>query len=284
MARTIARLRKAKTGPTGLVSVDAPGLIKCEVAPSSIDRLENILNGIVAAAASQGFRLAVDGGSARFAGEEESLDFSVLESVRHVKHELTDRERAEEEKWTRRQERARLGNEWNEIFFSRPTFPEWDYLPTGQLSFEFKRVYDWSGSSPRRSFRDAKVQRLENMASDIAVGLAVLAATKRAERLRREEEQRRAEEQRRLRERALRAMHVEERRTAALETVLAEAEQLERLRRLLGVLGKAAGEAADPRVAEFVRWAESSSREPGGRARGGGTRPTIRASALVRRG
>lgn len=39
--RTVARLRKAKTGPvTGLASVELPGIIKVEVAPASADRLE----------------------------------------------------------------------------------------------------------------------------------------------------------------------------------------------------------------------------------------------------
>ena len=254
--RTIARLRKAKPGSTGLVSVATAGLIKCEVAPSSVERLERILNGIVAAAGQQGFRVDGKGEWAKFAGEDESVAFSIAETVKRVKHELTEKERAEEEKWNRKRERARLRNEWNEVFFSRPRFREWDYHPTGLLSFEFEHVFAWRGISPRRSFRDARVQRLENMASDIAVGLAVLAATKKADRLRRQEEQRSAEEQRRLRELALRAKHIEERRTAALETILTEVEQVDRLRRLLGALREAAGEKADPRVAEFVRWAE----------------------------
>jgi hypothetical protein len=272
--RTVARLRKAKPGPTGLVSVDTVGLIKCDVAPSSIERLARVLNGIVAAAEQQGFRLAGEGGAARFVGEEESIGFSVVEVVKRVKHELTEKELAEEERWRRKQERRRFRNEWDSDYFSRPRFPEWDYLPSGQLSFESEHVYVCSGSSPRRSFRDAKVQRLENMAIDIAVGLAVLAATKKAERLRREEEQRRAEEQRRLRELALRARHVEERRAAALEAILAEVEQVDRLRRLLGALRKAAGEAAGPRVAEFVRWAEAhlAAREAALSAKGLGRR------------
>lgn len=115
----------------------------------------------------------------------------------------------------------------------------------------------WDGPSPRRSFRDGKVQRLENMAGDIAVGVAVLAATKRNQRLQQEERQRREEEQRRLRELALRAEHVEERRAAALEKILEEVEQVGRLSRLLGSLHEWAGEATDPRVREFVRWAQA---------------------------
>lgn len=91
------------------------------------------------------------------------------------------------------------------IFFDKPQFHEWDYHPTGQLSFELEQVYVFGrGSSPRRSFRDAKVQRLENMASDIAVGLAVLAAAKTEQRLKREAEQRRIEEERRRHELAAR--------------------------------------------------------------------------------
>ncbi len=254
--RTIARLRKAKVGPTGLVAVDAAGLIKCEIAPTSIERTEIILNGIVAAAAQQGFRLAVEGGVTRFAGESESVGFSVAEKVKRVKHELTEKERNEEEKWNQKAERRQSRNEWDYVFFSRPRFPEWDFHTTGQLSFEFEHLYIWSGQSPRRSFRDAKVQRLETMTIDIAVGLAVLAAAKTADRERREEEQRRVKEQRRLQELALRAKHVEERRTAALSEIVSELEKIDRLRGLLGRLQQTASGTNDPRVAEFVRWTE----------------------------
>jgi hypothetical protein len=60
-------------------------------------------------------------------------------------------------------------------FLARPRFPEWDYHPASGLSFEFE-LYVLGGSAPRRSFRDARIQRLANMVSEIAVGLAVLAA------------------------------------------------------------------------------------------------------------
>lgn len=70
-----------------------------------------------------------------------------------------------------------------DVFFYRPRFPDWDYHPTGQLSLEFESVYLFGGTAPRRSFRDAKIQRLETMASEIAVSLAVLAAAKTQQRL-----------------------------------------------------------------------------------------------------
>jgi hypothetical protein len=254
--RTIERLGKAKPGPTGLALVEAAGLIKCEVAPSSVERLASILHGIVAAASQQGFRIISEGGVAKFVGGEESVAFSIIEKTTRVKHELTEQERAAEETWHRKVERRRHRNEWDEIYFSRPTFPEWDYHPTGQLWFEFEHVYVWNGPSPRRSFRDAKVQRLENMASDIGVGLAVLAAAKTAQRLRAEAEQRRIEEERRLRELALRARHIEERRASALGAILVEIEEGDRLRLLLGSIRETVGDDAAPRVTEFLRWAE----------------------------
>jgi hypothetical protein len=237
------------------VSVEGSGLIKCEVAPSSVDRLEAALGSILAAVLQQDFKLAADGGSARFVGEEDSVAFSVSEMVKRVKHELTEKEQAELEKWERKAQRARLGGDWR-IAFSRPTFPEWDYVPTGQLSFELEHIYVWGGSSPRRTFRDAKVQRLEYIGSDIAVGVAVLAATKTADRLRREEQERRREEQRRLRELALHAKHIEERRTSSLEGLLVELEQASRLRRLLEGLRASLRQIPNPRVAEFIRWSE----------------------------
>src|SRR5690606_23808570 len=114
--------------------------------------------------------------------------------------------------------------------------PEWDYHPTGQLSLKFEQVYVVGGPAPRRSFRDAKIQRLENMAGDIAVGLAVLAAAKTQERLRREAEQRRIEEERCRRELAARMKHIEDRRTAGLGAILAELDELDRVRRLITML------------------------------------------------
>ncbi|WP_181592332.1 hypothetical protein [Rhizobium tropici] len=135
-----------------------------------------------------------------------------------------------------------------------PRFPEWDHHPTGQLSFEFEQVYVFRGGVPRRSFRDAKVQRLENMASDIAVGLAVLAAAKTEERLRQEVEQRRIEEERRRRELAARVKHIQDRRTNGLSTLLSELDELDRLRRLIAMLTEEVSAEPSPRLSAFLAW------------------------------
>lgn len=79
------------------------------------------------------------------------------------------------------------------------------------------------------------------MASDIAVGLAVLAAAKTEERLRREVEQRRIEEERRRRELAARVKHIQDRRTTGLSALLSELDELDRLRRLIAMLTESFG-------------------------------------------
>ena len=253
--RTLAWLRKAKPSAIDIVAANGPGLIKCEVATSSIDRLAIALPRIVRGASLQGFELVAGEGSATFKSETETVGFSITETIRREKHVLTDAERAKEEAWERKKDRAARRNSWDDVFFDRPRFPEWDYHPTGQLSFEFEQVYIFRGTAPRRSFRDAKVQRLENMASDIAVGLAVLAAAKTEERLRREAEQRRIEEERRRRELAARIKHVEERRATGLGAILSELDELDRLRRLTAMLTQEVSVEPRPRLSAFLAWA-----------------------------
>lgn len=255
--RTLDRLRKAKPSDIGIVAAGGAGLIKCEVASPSIDRLAIILPRIAHAVSLQGFELVAGDASTQFKSETEVIAFSVTETVRREKHVLTDAERAKEEAWQRKRDRAARLNSWDNVFFDKPQFPEWDFHPTGQLSFELEQVYVFGrGSSPRHSFRDAKVQRLENMASDIAAGLTVLAAAKTEQRLKREAEQRKIEEERRQRELAARIKHIEDRRAAGLGAILAELAELDRLRRLITMLTAEVPAEPAPRLSAFLAWAK----------------------------
>jgi hypothetical protein len=256
--RTIVKLRKEKPSDIGLIVVSEGGLIKCEVAPRSVDRLAVILPRIVRAASLQGFQLVGGGGAAHFKSEIEVIGFSISELVKREKHVLTDAERAKEEAGQRKRDLAARRNGWDSVFFDRPQFPEWDYHPTGQLSFEFEQVYVFGGgTAPRRSFRDAKIQRLENMASEIGVGLAVLAAAKTEQRLRRDAEERRREEERCRRELVERAKHIEDRRIAGLAAILPELDELDRLRQLIAMLTTEVPTEPTPRLSTFLSWARN---------------------------
>lgn len=80
--RTIIKLGKGKPSDIGLVAVGGTGLIKCEVAPQSVDRLSVILLRIIQAASLQGFQLVRGEEGAYFKSESEVIGFSISELVR----------------------------------------------------------------------------------------------------------------------------------------------------------------------------------------------------------
>lgn len=262
--RTVAKLRKTKPAAGSiLVSVEGPGIVRALVGPDSIDRFEQVLNRVVAAAATLGIEFGRGDKGAVFLCDGETIGFSVSEITRREKHVLTEKEKTEQEEWERKRQRywskrsAPRGWDDNDDFVPvfPPRFPEWDYHPTGQLSFELDQHYFWD-ASPRRSFRDAKVQRLELIAGDIAVGAAVYAAALKADRLRREEEARRREDEQQRRERAARSGHIQKRRVEELDKVLEELAGLERLRGLVSNLRSQLGSESEGRVAAFVEFAD----------------------------
>lgn len=253
--RTIAQLRKEKPSPiNGLVTTEGLNVIKTSVAPASIDRLELALGRIAAAAEALGIKLVRGESSATFHCDGETIDFSISEGVRREKHVPTEKEVAEQEAARKRQARRWSNpNRWHDddLDLSFLRGPQWDYHPTGLLALELEQSYLLGGTA-RRSFKDAKVQRIENMASDIAVGIAVLAAAKKDDRARRDDQARQREEERRLRELALRKAHVIERRNKALDDVLEEIASLDRLRKLVANLSSKEMSEATGRVAEFM--------------------------------
>ncbi len=205
-----------------------------------------------------GIKLARGENTAAFTCEAETVGFSISEGVRREKHVPTEKEIAEQE--AARKRRAKRWNNpgsWDDEDFSFSSLrgPEWDYHPTGLLAFELEQSY-LLGGSPRRSFKDAKVQRLENMASDIAVGIAVLAAAKKDDRVRRDEQARQQAEAQHQRELALRKNHIAERRGKALDEVLEEMASLDRLRRLVANLRGEEISGSTGRVVGFLELAE----------------------------
>ncbi|KFG90030.1 hypothetical protein BV98_002203 [Sphingobium herbicidovorans NBRC 16415] len=259
--RTIAQLIRAKPNEmTKLAKVEKSGLIKLEVAPESAERLALALNRIAAVCVHMGVRITSTDEAAAFECDGEIISFSVTEGMSREKHVMTAKEEADLAAWEKKQAKRWASKDpWERetlASFSRPRFPEFDYFPTGQLSFELEQRYVRNGS-PRRSFRDGKTQRLENMAADIAVGILVLAAAIKDDRLRREEAARREEEERQRREALQRAKHIEKRRSEGLEQLLEEVGSLDRLRRLVAALKGEQGLAKVGRVGEFVAFAES---------------------------
>lgn len=262
VVETLRALRNA--GPPtlqGVVLVSGPGRVTTEVSPASFDRVELILGRLAAACDALDVDLAADESGAFLKHDDETIRFSISESYRRHKHAPNDFEQAQLEAWEKKHGKILRRGGWDVLSLpDRPRFPEWDYVPTGQLSLEMQAFYIY-GSSPRRSFRDAKIQRLEKMAGDIVVGVHVLAAALREDRLRREAADRQRREAEERRERALRERHVRERRNAALDHLLQEIGELDRLRRLMTALHSELGDRPSGRVREFMMFAKERVHE-----------------------
>ncbi len=254
--KTMQALRKAKPNERGLVSVEKAGLVNIAVAPETLDRAERVLDSIVTASFLQGFKLAKSETGACLVGQNATINFELLEITKRIKHVMTPKELADEERHIRRQGR----DGWNASFLSRTRLHDWDYILTGQLAFELEHVYFKSGMAPRRAFKDGKSQRLENMADEIAVGIAVYAAAIKEKRLQDDEHTRRAEEHQRLREIAQRHNHIEKRRLGELDSILLDIEKAQRLRGLVATLSSTLNDVTEARVSEFVHWANSRLR------------------------
>ena len=262
VAETLRALRNADPPSLqGLVSVAGPGRVKTEVAPASFDRVELVLGRLAAAGQTFDVELAADEKGAFLKRDGETIRFSISETYRRHKHAPTEIEQAQMAAWEKKHEKALRRGGWDVVMLpDLPQFPEWDYVPTGQLSLEMEAPYLY-GASPRRSFRDAKVQRLEKMTGDILVGVHVLAVAIREERLRREADDARRREAEESRERTLRQRYVRERRNAALDQLLQELQELDRLRRLMIALHGELGDRPSGRVGEFMTFAEARLQE-----------------------
>lgn len=80
-----------------------------------------------------------------FICEGETIGFSVSELTGRKKHVLTEKEQAKQADWQRKRDRywaKRSARSWDDDFVPvfPPRFPEWDYYPTGKLSFELDRI------------------------------------------------------------------------------------------------------------------------------------------------
>lgn len=255
VAQSIAKLRTAPVVLEGLVRVSTAGLIPLNVAPASIERVQRSLNLIVAAAHVLGFQLKNKNDKVGFTDGTEHVPFAIEEILDRTKHQPTDKQTAKYESEKMRRMRLLGKTEWDEgdDYWVRPSWPEWDYRPSGRISFAFD-VYVSSASNLRKSFRDGKTQAVETMVPDIAVGLAVIFAAKQEDARRAAEARRKYEEAERRRIEAQRLAYIDEKRSNALNAVFGRLEDRDRLRRLQSQLAEDLKGVDAPRVRELLNW------------------------------
>ncbi|EDL48241.1 hypothetical protein [Erythrobacter sp. SD-21] len=180
------------------------------------------------------------------------------DGIKRLKHDPTPTELAKEEADQKDRERRWKRSGWRPAPASSFTrhWRQWDYTPTGKVTFEFD-IFLRSSSSIRRSFKDAKIQRLENMASEIGIAMAVLSEAKREDQICQEQERKRAMDIEERRLVALRRHHVHNRRLESLERVAARFEKRDRLKTHVKFLSREKGTSLPPRTAKDKEWLEN---------------------------
>src|SRR5579859_1720028 len=185
IAPTARTLRKAKPDKDGVVAASGDDLCGITVGSLSIERVIRILDGLALHLGDRGLKLEPIGQKMRVEQAPDKLFLTLTERVDRQKHVPTEAELAEEDRRNRKRERdIRLGR-WEYGTYERP-YPEYDPVRTGILSVQIENEYV---DGLRRTWGDGKIQRLENMAEDIAGGVVLYLAglkAKRKERVRRE--------------------------------------------------------------------------------------------------
>ena len=107
----------------------------------------------------------------------DELTFTLTERVQTQKHVPTPEEQAKEEKRLAKRERdIRFGIY---SFDNDKAYPEYDYIRTGELGIQITHQYV---SGARRSWKDGKTQKVEDLIDEIAVGIVAYLAGVKARR------------------------------------------------------------------------------------------------------
>lgn len=137
------------------------------------------------------------------------------------------------------------------------TPPRFDYHPTGQLSFRVKTT-TW-GDGSRKTWRDTKTHRLEELLNDVMVGLIRAAEAQRLAIQGRERQHQEWEAERRRRELEERRRQEEQARRQALETESARWTKAVEIRGLVEALQSAAKQrgiqGGNDRLERWLAWA-----------------------------
>jgi hypothetical protein len=242
--QTIKALNKAAADARGAVKTDRVDLIACDVFPSSIDRLQPLLDAISAHANQHGFHIKPGKRAACFSNGSVEIGFTVTEGQRHIP---SHKEKAQLNAWERRGKNTQI---------SYPRIPDWDYFADERLHLELDRPRIDYGANIRGSFNDTRLRRLEAMPEQIAIELAVIAAARAEFLARRAEKQRRVDEKQKRREEGYRREYILQRRRDGVAEILKEAGELELMSAQLAALKQyLKGAPRGPRVTQLVEWA-----------------------------
>lgn len=108
----------------------------------------------------------------------DAITFSLTEQIEKRNHVPTMEELAKEDRLRKKQERDSLRGIWS--FNRERAYPEFDFTRTGQLTIQIAHEYVRGGL--RRTWRDGKHQKLENLTDEIIGGIVTYLSGVKARR------------------------------------------------------------------------------------------------------
>lgn len=251
ITKLVSVLRKTKPDKhSDVVSIKAVGMPEFSASSSETERLILFFDRLVRECDRLDLHFEMNDKEFRVVKAPDALTFSIAEQMKRVPHVLTAAEiKAEEQRRARLARPSRKYNDWEVFDYYRPP-PEFDRVPGGEFMLE---IQGWSDGL-RRTWRDSKTQRLENLAPSIAAGFEAHLVASRA---RREEQERREAERRELerrRELAKARRARETMRESLLRELSRNARKVKELRQWLEDAEAAGAEAASPDVVRMLDW------------------------------
>ncbi len=249
--KRVASTRNAieKSQSADRISVRGRGKFRLLVSPTCGARACEVLNLLVTAAETQGWRLEPTDQGYAIVPDGEIVGFMIEEKLDRVPHVVTAAELKEKAEYERKCALADRGIGYRP--WRAPSIPDHDYVPSGDLVLKFD--HDYAAGGARRIFSDGKRQRLEDLVPTMIEALrrrALAIKARREEDAKWKQEWAEQERQRQDRERQIR---VEGYRITFLQR------QIERKREIDGLSGLIdswqEAESIDPKFAELVEFA-----------------------------
>lgn len=244
-------LRKAKPSDNVIYASNS-NHCGIEVGVASVERTIVILDAIAHGLNQQGLALEPAGTKMRVSKGPDELTFNFIERVETQKHIPTPEEVTKEEKRLAKRERdIRLGN-WN-YDNNTKAYPEFDYIRTGELGIQ---IADQYVRGARRSWKDGKTQKVEDLIDEIAVGIVAYLEGVKARREEHERWQREWKEREQRRALAKKHQEREGRRREFVLKIAEKVAEIDKLEKFLQIQAYGPADTAD----EFTRlleWVQS---------------------------